>query len=183
MRKNEQQQEHTNSYYAASVNEVTDYPVLEGPKSVDVCVVGGGFAGVSTALTLAERGFSVALIEGNRIGWGATGRNGGQIIHGGCGLDKIQKKHGSSIADTVWDLRWRGNDIIRGRIAKYDIDCDLKDGYAEVAVNSKQVEWLQEYAQLRPGSSAMECPHRRKQFLLFGVRFVSPSSAFRKSIH
>jgi len=146
MRKSEQQQEHTGSYYAATVNEVTDYPALEGAKSVDICVVGGGFSGVSTALTLAERGFSVALVEGNRIGWGATGRNGGQIIHGGCGLDKIQKKHGKGIADTVRDLRWRGTDIIRERIAKYDIDCDLKDGYAEVAVNPKQVEWLHEFA-------------------------------------
>ncbi|MDH3790007.1 MAG: FAD-dependent oxidoreductase, partial [Xanthomonadales bacterium] len=63
-----QKQEHTKSYYAATVNEVTNYPVLEGSLSVDVCVVGAGFTGVATALTLAERGFSVALVEANRVG-------------------------------------------------------------------------------------------------------------------
>jgi glycine/D-amino acid oxidase-like deaminating enzyme len=113
MRQNEQKQEHTNSWYAATVNEVTDYPKLEGAESTDICVVGGGFSGVSTALTLAERGYSVALVEANRIGWGASGRNGGQLIHGGCGLDKLLKKYGDSIADMVWDMQWRGNDIIR----------------------------------------------------------------------
>ncbi|NOR19092.1 MAG: FAD-dependent oxidoreductase, partial [Xanthomonadales bacterium] len=77
-----QKQEHTASYYAATVNEVTDYPVLEGSISVDVCVIGAGFTGVATALTLAERGYSVALVEGNRVGWGASGRNGGQLING-----------------------------------------------------------------------------------------------------
>ena len=151
-----QRQEHTNSYYAASVNEVTDYPVLEGAQSADVCVVGAGFTGISTALTLAERGYSVALVEANRVGWGASGRNGGQIIHGGLGLDKIQEKHGDSIADLVWDMKWRGNDIIRDRIAKYGIDCDLKDGYAEVAVNEKQVEWLDEYVATRKSHNAPE---------------------------
>ncbi|MDE0002952.1 MAG: FAD-dependent oxidoreductase, partial [Rhodospirillaceae bacterium] len=68
-----QKQEHTGSYYAASVNEVTDYPVLTGAVAADVCVVGAGFTGVATALTLAERGYSVALVEANRVGWGASG--------------------------------------------------------------------------------------------------------------
>ena len=96
MRKSEQKQEHTGSYYAATVNEVTDYPVLEGAKSVDVCVVGGGFTGVATALTLAEQGYSVALVEGNRIGWGASGRNGGQLINGISGLGKIHNPFSGS---------------------------------------------------------------------------------------
>jgi len=64
-----QKQEHTGSYYAATANERTAYPLLEGGKSVDICVVGAGFTGVSTALNLAERGYSVALIEANRVGW------------------------------------------------------------------------------------------------------------------
>ena len=156
MREHHQRQEHASSYYAASVNDVTDYPVLQGTVTTDVCVVGGGFTGVSTALTLAERGYSVALVEANRIGWGASGRNGGQIIHGGCGLDKILEKHGDCIADLVWDMKWRGNDIIRERVAKYDIDCDLKDGYAEVAVNEKQVGWLDDYVATRKSHNAPE---------------------------
>jgi glycine/D-amino acid oxidase-like deaminating enzyme len=141
-----QKQEHTKSYYAATVNEVTDYPVLEGSLSVDVCVVGAGFTGVATALTLAERGFSVALVEANRVGWGASGRNGGQLINGISGLSKIQKKYGDGIADMLWDLRWRGNDIIHERVAKYGIDCDLKKGFIETALKPRQVADLEDYA-------------------------------------
>jgi gamma-glutamylputrescine oxidase len=141
-----QKQEHTNSYYAATVNEVTDYPVLEGSVVVDICVVGAGFTGVATALTLAERGFSVALIEANRIGWGASGRNGGQLINGISGLSKIQKKYGDGIADMLWELRWRGNDIIHQRVEKYGIDCDLKDGFVETALKPRHLADLEEYA-------------------------------------
>jgi gamma-glutamylputrescine oxidase len=140
-----QQQEHTGSYYAATVNEKTDYPVLRGAKSADVCVIGGGFTGVATALTLAERGYSVALIESNRIGWGASGRNGGQLINGISGLAKIQKKNGDGIADMLWDLRWRGNDIVHERVNKYSIDCDLKDGFIETALKPRQIEDLEKY--------------------------------------
>jgi len=142
-------QEHTSSYYAATANEVTNYPVVAGEHRADVCVVGGGFTGVATALTLAERGFSVALVEANRIGWGASGRNGGQIINGISGLSKIDERHGDRIADMVWDIRWRGNDIIHDRVEKYGIQCDLKNGFVEVATKPKHVPWLEEYFALR----------------------------------
>lgn len=149
MRATDQQQEHTRSYYAASVNEVTDYAALSGEHSVDVCIVGAGFTGVATALTLAERGFSVALIEANRIGWGASGRNGGQVINGISGLEKIRKKHGNEIADTLWDMKWRGNDIIYDRVARYGIQCDLKSGFLEVATKPSQARYFDEYAEER----------------------------------
>lgn len=156
MRPHQQRQEHANSYYAATANTITDYPVLRGAHSADVCVVGGGFTGVSTALSLAERGYAVALVEGNRISWGASGRNGGQIISGGLGLAKIQKKHGAGIADMVWDMRCRGASLIRERVAKYNIDCDLKNGYLEVATKRKHLEWLPEYIEER---QAHNYPH------------------------
>ena len=146
MKATHQRQEHTNSYYAATVNEVTDYPVLEGNISVDICVVGAGFTGVATALTLAERGFSVALVEANRIGWGASGRNGGQLINGINGLAKIQQKYGDGIADMLWDLRWRGNDIIHERVAKYGIECNLKNGFIETALKPRHLSDLEDYA-------------------------------------
>jgi len=139
-------QEHTRSWYAATVTEVTDYPQLRDNLSVDVCIVGGGFTGVATALTLAERGYSVALLEANRIGWGASGRNGGQLINGISGLSKIRKRYGESIADMLWDLRWRGNDIVRERVAKYAIDCDLRDGFVETAVKPRHVKALEQWA-------------------------------------
>jgi len=149
MKKKDQKQEHTNSYYAATVNEQTAYPVLEGAKSADVCVVGAGFTGVATALTLAERGYSVALVEANRIGWGASGRNGGQVINGMSGLAKLRKKHGDGIADMIWNLRWRGNEIIIDRVEKYGIQCDLKSGYVEVAPKARQTVWFEEQAEER----------------------------------
>ena len=141
-----QKQEHTKSYYAATVNEVTDYPELEGTVSADICVIGAGFTGVATALTLAERGYSVALVEANRVGWGASGRNGGQLINGISGLARVRKKHGDGIADMLWDLRWRGNDIIHERVEKYAIECDLKGGFIETALKPRQVAELEEYA-------------------------------------
>ena len=144
-----QKQEHTGSYYAATVNEVTDYPELKEAVDVDVCVVGAGFTGVATALTLAERGYSVAIVEANRGGWGASGRNGGQLINGISGLSKIQKKYGDGIADMLWDLRWRGNDIIYDRVERYGIDCDLKSGFVETALKPKHLQYLDEYAEER----------------------------------
>jgi glycine/D-amino acid oxidase-like deaminating enzyme len=142
MRKEHQKQEHTSSYYAASVNEITNYPALEGSQSADVCVVGAGFTGVATALTLAERGFSVALVEANRVGWGASGRNGGQLINGIGGLSKIAKKRGRDYESMLWDLKWRGNDIIYDRVEKYGIQCDFKSGFLEVATKPSHVSYF-----------------------------------------
>ena len=141
-----QKQGHTSSYYAATVNEITNYPVLAGRQSADVCVVGAGFTGVATALTLAERGYSVALVEANRVGWGASGRNGGQLINGISGLEKIRKKHGEGIADMLWELKWRGNDIVYDRVEKYGIRCDLKSGFVEVAHKTRQLHYFEEFA-------------------------------------
>ncbi|MEM9531494.1 MAG: FAD-binding oxidoreductase [Pseudomonadota bacterium] len=139
-------QEHTRSYYAASINSDETYPTLTGDVEADVCIVGAGFTGVATALTLAERGFKVALVEANRVGWGASGRNGGQLINGLGGLSRIERRR-PELADLLWDIRWRGNDIIRERVERYAIDCDLKDGYVEVARKPSQVAYTHEAAE------------------------------------
>ena len=172
MRTADQRQEHTDSYYAASVNEITHYPRLEGAVAADVCVVGAGFTGTATALSLAERGYSVALVEANRVGWGASGRNGGQMIHGMSGLEKLRQKHGSGIDDILHKLRWRGNDIIRERISKYDIPCDLKSGFVQVATKAGQVRYLDEYAEDReshPSDFAHEVWDREKTRDMLGT--------------
>ncbi|MEO1246741.1 MAG: FAD-binding oxidoreductase [Pseudomonadota bacterium] len=157
MRAEHQKQEHTGSYYAATANDDTRYATLEGSVAAEICVVGGGFTGVATALTLAERGYDVVLVEANRVGWGASGRNGGQLINGIGGLSKIEEKHGKGIADLLWDMRWRGNAIIRERVDKYAIDCDLKDGYVEVARKPSQVAYTHEEAEAR---AARDFPYR-----------------------
>ena len=109
---------HTSSYYAATRNRDTDFPALADSIDTEVCIVGGGFTGVATALTLAERGHRAVVLEQNRIGWGASGLNGGQVIGGFCGQELILRRLGEDAADQVWDIGWRGNEIIRERVAK-----------------------------------------------------------------
>jgi len=139
-----QLQEHTSSYYAATATKFPGYEPLRGAQTADICVIGAGFTGIATALTLSERGYKVAVVEANRVGWGASGRNGGQLISGVAGASKLRKKHGDTIADLLWDMKWRGNDIIYDRVSKYNIDCDLKSGYIEVALKNRQVGYLED---------------------------------------
>ncbi len=138
-----QAQEHTGSYYAATVNEVTDFAPLRGAQTADVCVVGAGFTGISTALHLAERGYNVHVVEAHRVGWGATGRNGGQMIGGIAGEHCIAKHHGRDVEELFSKLRWEGHNIIRHRVSKYGIDCDLKHGYVDVAIKPRHVRDMQ----------------------------------------
>ncbi len=125
------------AYYTATVNQESNYPRLEENIRVDVAVIGGGFTGVNTALELAEKGYSVALLEANKIAWGATGRNGGQITGSLSGDDAMRKQMRKTLGEDadnfVWNLRWRGHDIIKNRVAKYGIDCDLKHGHLHTA--------------------------------------------------
>ena len=143
---------HTTSYYAATANPDVRFPQLTSDITADVAIIGGGFTGVATALELAERGISVVLCEANQIGWGATGRNGGQIT-GSLSGDKameceFRRTLGDKAKDFVWDLRWRGHDIIRKRVAKYKIDCDLRFGQMQTALTNGQLTILNDtYAQ------------------------------------
>ncbi len=131
--------EHTGSYYAATRNDDTRHAPLRGEQSADVCVIGAGFTGISTALHLAERGYDVHVVEANRVGWGASGRNGGQMIGGIAGEAHIAKHHGKDVEDLFGELRWAGHEIIRERVATYDIDCDLKYGYLDVAMKARHM--------------------------------------------
>lgn len=150
-------QSHTSSYYAATVNQQLDCPVLKGDQTADVCVVGAGFTGVSTALHLVEKGYKVAVVEANRVGWGASGRNGGQIIGGISGESKLAKPLGVEGERILWDMRWAGHQIIRERVSTYEIDCDLKYGYADVAIKPRHVRDLEaEYNYLEKYNFAHE---------------------------
>jgi len=140
--------EHASSYYAATENIAVRYPQLEGEYRCDVVVVGGGFTGVSAMLHLAERGYDVALVEANRIGWGASGRNGGQLIDGFVNSDRIEKRLGADAARITYQMGIDCRDIVVDRIQKYAIDCDLKFGYIELALTDSQAAeretWLEE---------------------------------------
>ncbi|HET6387850.1 FAD-binding oxidoreductase [Hyphomicrobium sp.] len=142
-------QDYIRSYYAATANDQTRYPALEGTVKADVCVIGGGFSGVATALTMAERGRSVVLLEAKRIGWGASGRNGGQMIGGISGEATIKKQLGAAGAKLVRDIRYRGHEIIESRIAKYGIACDLQYGWMEVAARPRHMNHMRAYVEDR----------------------------------
>jgi glycine/D-amino acid oxidase-like deaminating enzyme len=134
--------EHTSSYYAATANWKTDYPALEGEHRCDVAVVGAGFTGVSAALDLAERGYDVALIEANRVGWGASGRNGGQLIDGFVASKKVEKRLGSAAEDIAYQIGVECRDVVLQRIEKYSINCDLKFGFLDLGLYPKDMDYF-----------------------------------------
>ncbi|EAT13853.1 FAD-binding oxidoreductase [Bermanella marisrubri] len=142
--------EHADSYYAATRAYAIEYPELEGQHDTDICVIGGGFSGVNTALELAERGFKITLIEAYRIGWGASGRNGGQLIRGiGHGLEQFRNQIGDEGINNIHQMGFEAVEIVKERVKKYDIQCDLKMGYCDLANKPRhmrefeeELEWL-----------------------------------------
>ena len=130
--------EHIRSWYAASANPAPLREPLRGETTADVCVVGGGIAGCSTALHLAERGYRVALLEGRRIAWGASGRSGGQAIFGfAAGQDKLVAQVGREAARRMFDVSVEALDLLKDRIARHAIDCDLHWGQMHVAIKPR----------------------------------------------
>ena len=133
------------SYYAASAHPAPPRPALAGEVETDVCVVGAGYTGLSAGLDLAEKGYRVVALEGAKVGWGASGRNGGQIVNGlNASLETIAARYGEATADFVATVVQEGGRIIRERAAKYAIACDLKDGNLFTAFTAKQMKELEE---------------------------------------
>ena len=140
--------QHTASYYAASSLPQPDHPVLQGELMADVCVVGGGFSGLNTALELAERGMSVVLLEAHKIGWGASGRNGGQLIRGvGHGLEQFEGIIGKDGVRQMKLMGLEAVEIVRQRVERFDIACDLTWGYCDLANKPRDLQGFAEEAQ------------------------------------
>jgi gamma-glutamylputrescine oxidase len=135
------------SYYLATAKGLIAAPALQGDQRCDVCVVGGGYTGIATALHLAERGYKVILLESQRIGWGASGRNGGQLS-GGQRLDPeaMTRLVGAERARQLWDLGEEAKNLVKQRIAQHAIDCDLKPGIVHAGCKPAQARALQEHA-------------------------------------
>ncbi|WP_213909373.1 NAD(P)/FAD-dependent oxidoreductase [Stutzerimonas nitrititolerans] len=144
-------EDHPASYYAASINRPFELPRLEGEQTVDVCIVGGGFTGLNTAIELAERGLSVILLEARRIGWGASGRNGGQLIRGvGHDVEQFAPVIGEDGVDALKRMGFEAVEIVRQRIERYGIDCDLTWGYCDLATKPRHLDnFEEEYADLQ----------------------------------
>ncbi|MDP9502299.1 FAD-binding oxidoreductase [Pseudomonas protegens] len=138
-------QTYVNSYYAATRNQTTDYPPLEESVECDVCVIGAGYTGLSSALFLAEAGYSVTVLEAAKVGFGASGRNGGQLVNSySRDVDVIEERYGEKSAEVLGSMIFEGADIIRQRIQHYDIQCDYRPGGIFAALNNKQLKGLAE---------------------------------------
>jgi gamma-glutamylputrescine oxidase len=138
---------HPDSYYVVTAKEMVEYPKLEGAERADVCVIGGGFTGVSAALNLAEKGFDVVLLEAERMGYGASGRCGG-LIGSGQRKDVLEMEHlyGLEQSRVLWAFAEAAKEEIRGRVAKHDIQCDLQKGQLVGVHKRSYCDWPEELA-------------------------------------
>lgn len=132
------------TYYAATANPAPNRPPLQGDVHADVCVIGAGYTGLSTALFLAEAGLQVVVLEAVKVGFGASGRNGGQLVNSySRDIDTVAQQVDANAAKLIGDMAFEGNRIIRERIARYSISCDLKNGGVFAAFNDKQMHHLE----------------------------------------
>lgn len=136
------------SYYLHTAPAWAPSPPLQGEVSCDVAVVGAGLAGLSAALELASRGLSVTVLEAQHVGFGASGRNGGQAIHGlACDMSVIEAQLGRDDARRVFDMSIDALDLMRQRIATHAIACEWQDGFLSVATSPRKAQALAEWAQ------------------------------------
>lgn len=152
--------EHPPSYYTATANATERRPRLRGETRCDICVVGAGFTGLAAALALAERGYEVVVIEARRVGWGASGRSGGQLISGYApGMAATARLVGRARARAMWDLAEEAKALVRDRIARHGIRCDIRRGYLLAAVKKRHLSELREERDLVAGE--WDYPHYR----------------------
>ena len=148
------------SYFVDTAVGITDHPTLQGAERADVCVIGAGYTGLSAALNLAEQGFDVVLLEAERIGYGASGRNGGLI---GSGQRKdaldLECKYGYERSKEFWDCAEMGKAEIRERVARHNIDCDLQYGQIEGVHKRSYVGHAAQYAEAM--ADRYDYPHLR----------------------
>lgn len=156
---------HVESWYAASANQQLEFPPLQGEASADVCIIGGGYTGLSTAIHLRKAGYSVILLEANKIGWGASGRNGGHVGTGQrADQETLEKLVGLDHARALWDLGLEAVDTVCTLIDEFQIDCELKTGNLHVASKAKEQPWLIE-----------EAEHLQKVYGYDQIRYVDPT--------
>lgn len=147
------------SYYAHSALAAPERPPLQGDIETDVCVIGAGYTGLSTALFLLEHGFRVVVLEAAKVGFGASGRNGGQIVNSySRDIDVIERSTDPRAAHLLGEMAFEGGRIIRERIARYGIACDLKDGGVFAAFTARQMHHLEAQKRLwgRYGHTQLE---------------------------
>ena len=136
------------SWYAATATPHTPFGALTGAHTADVCIIGAGYTGLSAALHLAQAGRTVILLEAQRVGFGASGRNGGQLGSGQrMEQDDLEALVGAPEAAKLWDLAEDAKNLVKSLIADHKIDCDLKPGVAWTGSSTADVRHLHRYAE------------------------------------
>ncbi len=145
---NDKDGEYPDSYYTASANKLNRFSTLKGQLTCDVCVVGGGYTGLSTALHLAKNGYDVILLEAQRVGFGASGRNGGQV-GSGQRVEQVdlEKMVGKTHARQLWDLGEESKSTVRELIAEHKIDCAYKPGVMHTELRANQMHHTADYVE------------------------------------
>ncbi|MDG1082456.1 MAG: FAD-binding oxidoreductase [Porticoccaceae bacterium] len=155
-----------NSYYADSAGPQPAHAPLQGEQRADICIVGAGYTGLSSALHLAERGYSVIVLEAESVGFGASGRNGGHV---GIGQRKdqyyLEEQFGSEIARGLWDMGLEAVETVKQLIAKHQIQCDVKQGILHLAHRSKYCRELED-----------EVDHLRNHYQFEQMEYVDRSA-------
>lgn len=145
---NDRAGEYPPSYYAATATPPAPRPALQGARRADVCIIGAGYTGLSAALHLAERGYSVIVLEAHRVGFGASGRNGGQVSPGQrIEQDAIEGMVGQDDARKLWDIGLESRDLVRDLIARYDMDCPFNPGVIHADWHARDVPHAHAYAE------------------------------------
>ncbi|MDY0747370.1 FAD-binding oxidoreductase [Paucibacter sp. R3-3] len=135
------------SYYAATAPRETAYATLQESLDADVAIVGGGLAGLSAAIELADRGYRVVMLEAAQVGGGASGRNGGQAIHGlASDQSIIEDQLGLDEARRIWRMSIEALDLIQERCARFDIDCEYQAGFLGLSTKPRKTEELKTWA-------------------------------------
>lgn len=165
------------SYYAATKADLAAFPAVQGAVRADVCVVGAGYTGLSAALHLAEAGLKVVVVEAHRVGFGASGRNGGQV-GSGQRQDQVwlEKTVGRDAAHRLWDLAEEAKSLVKGLIARHDMPVTFYPGVAHACWNDTEVHDAHDYAEkLRRdyGYTALEPLDRA------GIRALIGSEVFK----
>ena len=144
---NDRAGEYPASYYAATVTPLTPFPMLKGQTRADVCIIGGGYTGLSAALHLAQRGYDVVLLEAHRVGFGASGRNGGQVASGQRrDQDDLERLAGKATARILWDMAQDANALVRGLIDKHAMPVTYRPGIAHACWTDAEVGHAHAYA-------------------------------------
>ena len=144
---NDRRGEYPSSWYAATATPLARFPALRGNVRADVCVIGGGYTGLSAALHLAGRGLSVVLLEAHRVGFGASGRNGGQLGSGQrLEQDALERMAGRDTARQLWSFAEEAKDTARGLIERHGIDCDYRPGIVHACWQDSEVAHAAAYA-------------------------------------